>query len=462
MKYGIVAASPITTGVATLDSTTRIMSIAYSANDKAVGPHNIVFTVLSPTSQALTVSSDFTGHTYALTMPVNVCEGALVTFTAGTALTDPQTYTIGQGAKEIQWNEFTYVTNPSGGSCAFTYSTTTATAALNNASPAAVSVNNAIGAAGRKLTINTSLVSLVSASKYTYTVAVKTPSGAAVGSPTQEIKLLISSNAACEPPTVVISAETQTITHDVTPNYSFTISPYAYTTSPANQVCELTYVITVPSAISAAVTCVDATRVCTAAKDAVTAAMVGAHAITMTAKTPLAVAITGTATTTLTIKDACDPPATLTAPSVAAQSFTADGTSQSYSPTWTATTGTAACSTGLQYTWTVPSALTSAVTVSTTSNTFTFSSSDATLAGTSYKIIVVVSSLSGAALTSPQNTAEFTLEVTAGTGTGTTAGAAALTATSTERATTQVILVTSAVSAVLTGVTGAATAAATA
>jgi hypothetical protein len=111
-------------------------------------------------------------------------------------------YVLGSGAVVISWAAFTYVTTPLGGTCALTYAATTASVAAGLS--AAVTVNNV----ARTLTVDTSTASLVSGTAYRYTVAVMTPSGNAVAGVTRTIDIVISGNAACEPPATVTATTT--------------------------------------------------------------------------------------------------------------------------------------------------------------------------------------------------------------------------------------------------------------
>lgn len=158
LKYSAAPASDISSGVVTFNVDTRLMSIKYDNNNKAGGPYNIVITPQTPTGETFHSDVDITtnasANTYALTITQNPCEESNITFAAGDALTDPQTYTLGEGAKNIQWNAFTYTTaNPSSATCVVSYDVTTASTALNNAE--AFTADNTL--TGRKIVVNTSL-----------------------------------------------------------------------------------------------------------------------------------------------------------------------------------------------------------------------------------------------------------------------------------------------------------------
>jgi len=370
-------------------------------------------TVADPAGAAFTGDTTATAAaaTFSLTIVANPCEAPKITVTASTVA--DQTYTLGATGLVITWPVFTYVTDPVADPvtvCAITYAATTATSAV----APAVTVDNT----ARTLTVSTSTASMVSATNWVYTVAVKTPSGATVSGITATINILISANAACEPPatTTTVATTAQSFTIGATSSdLVFLWSAWTYTTAPTGSACTLGYAATVPTALSAALACVASTRTCTLTNASVTEAMAGVHELSVTGTTPTGTAIASkTATVALTILSECTLLTSATAPTTAEQTFTLDGTAQSYTVgAWTAAVGTLDCATDLLYVWTIPTALTAYVTTSTTSRTFSMTSSEKTLATTTgHTITLAVTTSAGVALTSG-GSVTFTLLATA-------------------------------------------------
>jgi len=86
LKYVATPASAISTGVVTLDADSRLMTISYSNNDKAGGPHDITITAKTPTNQviasAVPANADYT---YQLTIAANPCEPPATVVATSTA-----------------------------------------------------------------------------------------------------------------------------------------------------------------------------------------------------------------------------------------------------------------------------------------------------------------------------------------------------------------------------------------
>lgn len=281
-----------------------------------------------------------------------------------------------------------------------------------------------INTTARSLTVNTSDVTKASATQYVYTVTVKTPLGAAITMSTPyTIKLLVSTNSACEPPATTTptttAAQTFTIGASLN-NLVFLWTAWTYTTSPSDSTCTLSYTPVVPTSLSSVLACVGTTRTCTLTNASVTEAMTGVYSVSVTGLTPTGTAIASlSSTVSLTILSQCTLLTAVTAPTTATQTFTLDGTAQSYTvPAWTAAFGTLDCATDLAYVWTIPAALTAFVTTSTTSRTFSMTSSDNTLAtSTGHTITLTATTSSGGAIASG-NVATFTLLATAVTSAG--------------------------------------------
>lgn len=399
------------TGAATFVASTRVLTVFYEANDKTGTEAGMQLTVTDSAGTAFTSTTDVTAAvaTFGLTIVANPCEGTKISSVAFTAVAD-QTYTLGATGLVITWPVATYVTDPADQTCALTYAATTATSAVEPA----VTVDNT----ARTLTVSTSTASMVSTTNWVYTVAVKTPSGVTISGTTATINILISANAACEPPATTTTATTTAQSFTIGASSSdlvFLWSAWTYVTDPTGGSCTLGYAATVPTALSAALACVASTRTCTLTNASVTEAMAGVHELSVTGTTPTGTAIASkTATVALTILSECTSVTSATAPTTAEQTFKLDGTAQSYTVgAWTASVGTLDCATDLKYVWTIPTALTAYVTTSTTSRTFSFTSSEKTLAtSTGHTITLAVTTSAGVALTSG-GSVTFTLLATA-------------------------------------------------
>jgi len=116
-----------------------------------------------------------------------------------------------------------------------------------------------------------------------------------------------------------------------------------------------------------------------------------------------------TYTINLIVKAACNPPATITAPTIADGEAKLNGGAYSFSwDVWTTKTPVG-CT--LAYTATIPSAISKIVTANLTARTLAVTGTDATLAGV-YSIVITATTAEGAAI-STGNTATFKLTLIA-------------------------------------------------
>jgi hypothetical protein len=172
----------------------------------------------------------------------------------------------------------------------------------------------------RTLTITATKVSLASDTAYDYVITPKDGAGTKKTGVDGSQKIIIKD--VCSPPktTVATATDASSIQLGSTDDVSITFKEWTYTTDPADQKCTLTYAFSaVPQAISAAVACDDSTRICKATASKITDAMKGAHTLTMTGKGADTKAIADKKTDVVfTVKSKCDPPKTVTAPTVTA------------------------------------------------------------------------------------------------------------------------------------------------
>jgi len=159
----------------------------------------------------------------------------------------------------------------------------------------------------------------------------------------------------------------------------------------------------------------------------------GTHVLTTNAVGPNGLTIASPSYTfNLTIKDECDPPGSITAPTITAGEATLDGGANSFS--WDAWTTEEPAECTLAYTVTIPEAISTIVTADLTARTLAVSGNDGSLAGV-YKITITAATSTGDTILGPyqivspygreeaDDTAEFTLTLKADTSTsGSTPG----------------------------------------
>jgi len=150
----------------------------------------------------------------------------------------------------------------------------------------------------------------------------------------------------------------------------------------------------VPTALTSAVSFTNATRTWLVSSPSGTS---GTHVLTATAVDDAHVAIAGlTFSVNLIITEQCDPPGSVTAPTIPAVEANLDNTS--YTFTWDAWTTVSPSTCTLQYSATVPSTISSAVTVDLVARTIVVKSRDNNLAGV-YTIKIQALSSTGGPLT---------------------------------------------------------------